>query len=93
MREKWAYNQTFNDNSVSERTVCMDTIDQCYYVTDCMYVCVAWGNLANVLNADGRSMEAEQAYKAALRHRSNMADVHYNLYVSVSSSLTHQIFR
>jgi len=42
-------------------------------------VCVAWGNLANVLNADGRSVEAEHAYKAALRHRSNMADVHYNL--------------
>jgi len=70
--------------------VSVDTIDHCYYVTDC--VCVAWGNLANVLNADGRSMEAEHAYKAALRHRSNMADVHYNLYVSVSSSLTLQIF-
>jgi len=41
--------------------------------------CLAWGNLANVLNADGRSVEAERAYKAALRHRSNMADVHYNL--------------
>jgi len=42
-------------------------------------VYVAWGNLANVLNANGRSEEAERAYKAALAHRSNMADVHYNL--------------
>jgi len=42
-------------------------------------VYVAWGNLANVLNADGRSLDAEHAYKAALKHRSNMADVHYNL--------------
>jgi len=42
-------------------------------------VCIAWGNLANVLNADGRSVDAERAYKAALTHRSNMADVHYNL--------------
>jgi len=39
----------------------------------------AWGNLANVLNTDGRSLAAEHAYKAALQHRSNMADVHYNL--------------
>jgi len=46
----------------------------------CVCVCmVAWGNLANVLNADGRSVEAEHAYKAALTHRANMADVHYNL--------------
>jgi len=42
-------------------------------------VYLAWGNLANVLNANGRSLDAEHAYKAALRHRSNMADVHYNL--------------
>jgi protein O-mannosyl-transferase len=39
----------------------------------------AWGNLANVLNAQGKSLEAEAAYKAALSFRSNMADVHYNL--------------
>jgi tetratricopeptide (TPR) repeat protein len=39
----------------------------------------AWGNLANILNGQGRSLEAEQAYKAALTYRSNMADVHYNL--------------
>ena len=45
----------------------------------CAYVCAAWGNLANVLNADGRSLAAEHAYKVALQHRSNMADVHYNL--------------
>ena len=40
---------------------------------------LAWGNLANVLNAQGKSLEAESAYKAALSYRSNMADVHYNL--------------
>ncbi|ESO05256.1 hypothetical protein HELRODRAFT_78021, partial [Helobdella robusta] len=39
----------------------------------------AWGNLANVLNGQGRAEEAERAYKTALLHRSNMADVHYNL--------------
>ncbi|ELU11461.1 hypothetical protein CAPTEDRAFT_171248 [Capitella teleta] len=39
----------------------------------------AWGNLANILNGQGKSQEAEAAYKAALSHRGNMADVHYNL--------------
>lgn len=39
----------------------------------------AWGNLANVLNNQGKTGEAENAYRNALSHRSNMADVHYNL--------------
>jgi len=39
----------------------------------------ALGNLANVLKAQGKLFEAEKAYKKALTHRSNMADVHYNL--------------
>ena len=39
----------------------------------------AWGNLANILNGKGKAQEAEDAYKNALRHRANMADVHYNL--------------
>ena len=40
---------------------------------------VAWGNLANVLNSQGRHTEAELAYRNALLSRANMADVHYNL--------------
>lgn len=43
------------------------------------FVFVAWGNLANIYNNQGRSLEAEQAYRNALKHRGNMADVHYNL--------------
>ncbi len=39
----------------------------------------AWGNLANVLNQQGNSGQAETAYREALKHRGNMADVHYNL--------------
>ena len=39
---------------------------------------LAWGNLGNVHNNMGRLEEAEQAYKNALYHRPNMADVHYN---------------
>ncbi|GAB6033603.1 Protein O-mannosyl-transferase tmtc2 [Chamberlinius hualienensis] len=39
----------------------------------------AFGNLANILSAQGKKDEAEWAYKKALRYRSNMADVHYNL--------------
>ena len=39
----------------------------------------AYGNLANVLSAQGRKHEAEKAYRLALQYRSNMADVHYNL--------------
>ncbi|XP_069104952.1 protein O-mannosyl-transferase TMTC2-like [Argopecten irradians] len=39
----------------------------------------AWGNLANVLNSQGKIGEAETAYRNALVHRSNMADTHYNL--------------
>ena len=39
----------------------------------------AWGNLANVLNQQGKKHEAEDAYRNALKHRGNMADTHYNL--------------
>ncbi|CAL1270183.1 unnamed protein product [Larinioides sclopetarius] len=39
----------------------------------------AYGNLANILSAQGKKAEAEWAYKKALSYRSNMADVHYNL--------------
>ncbi|KAJ8667942.1 hypothetical protein QAD02_009605, partial [Eretmocerus hayati] len=39
----------------------------------------AYGNLGSVLSAQGRVNEAEQAFVEALRHRPNMADVHYNL--------------
>lgn len=39
----------------------------------------AWGNLANVLNSQGKKTDAEIAYRNALQYRSNMADVHYNL--------------
>ncbi|XP_067676543.1 protein O-mannosyl-transferase TMTC2-like isoform X1 [Haliotis asinina] len=39
----------------------------------------AWGNLANVWNEQGRTSDAEEAYRNALKHRGNMADVHYNL--------------
>eukprot|EP00096_Caligus_rogercresseyi_P007274 TRINITY_DN2508_c0_g1_i1.p1 TRINITY_DN2508_c0_g1~~TRINITY_DN2508_c0_g1_i1.p1 ORF type:complete len:604 (+),score=30.15 TRINITY_DN2508_c0_g1_i1:192-1814(+) len=39
----------------------------------------AYGNLANILSQSGRTEEAEKAFKLALAHRSNMADVHYNL--------------
>jgi len=55
------------------------------YVCVCVCVCLstAWGNLANVLNAQGKSLDAELAYKSALGYRSNMADVHYNLWVIV----------
>ncbi|XP_058804463.1 protein O-mannosyl-transferase TMTC1-like [Phymastichus coffea] len=39
----------------------------------------AYGNLGSVLSAQGRTDEAELAFIEALRHRPNMADVHYNL--------------
>ncbi|XP_015608996.1 transmembrane and TPR repeat-containing protein CG4341 [Cephus cinctus] len=39
----------------------------------------AYGNLGSVLSAQGRVSEAEEAFVQALRHRPNMADVHYNL--------------
>ncbi|XP_012271235.1 transmembrane and TPR repeat-containing protein CG4341 isoform X2 [Orussus abietinus] len=39
----------------------------------------AFGNLGSVLSAQGRVDEAEEAFVQALRHRPNMADVHYNL--------------
>ena len=58
----------------------------CACVRSCVCVCVcvcviptAWGNLANVLNDKGRSVDAEEAYRNALKYRGNMADVHYNL--------------
>lgn len=39
----------------------------------------AYGNLGSVLSAQGRTVEAEIAFQRALKHRPNMADVHYNL--------------
>lgn len=46
-----------------------------------LFVRLAYGNLANILSANGNKKEAEAAYKKALTYRANMADVHYNLYV------------
>jgi len=48
----------------------------------------AWGNLANVMNDKGQIGEAEEAYRQALRHRGNMADVHYNLGILLKVRLT-----
>ncbi|XP_063761538.1 protein O-mannosyl-transferase TMTC2 [Eleginops maclovinus] len=39
----------------------------------------AWGNLGNVLKNQGKMAEAERAYRNALHHRGNMADMLYNL--------------
>ncbi|CAN0422955.1 unnamed protein product [Lampetra fluviatilis] len=39
----------------------------------------AWGNLGNVLKSQGKVAEAEHAYRNALHHRGNMADMLYNL--------------
>uniref|UniRef100_UPI0037E7AFAB protein O-mannosyl-transferase TMTC2 isoform X1 n=1 Tax=Semicossyphus pulcher TaxID=241346 RepID=UPI0037E7AFAB len=39
----------------------------------------AWGNLGNVLKNQGKMAEAETAYRNALHHRGNMADMLYNL--------------
>nr|XP_023647205.1 transmembrane and TPR repeat-containing protein 2-like isoform X1 [Paramormyrops kingsleyae] len=39
----------------------------------------AWGNLGNVLKNQGKTAEAEQAYRNALYCRRNMADMLYNL--------------
>ncbi|XP_033989143.1 protein O-mannosyl-transferase TMTC2a isoform X1 [Trematomus bernacchii] len=39
----------------------------------------AWGNLGNVLKNQGKMAEAEAAYRNALHHRGNMADMLYNL--------------
>nr|XP_026501784.1 transmembrane and TPR repeat-containing protein CG4341-like [Vanessa tameamea]XP_026501786.1 transmembrane and TPR repeat-containing protein CG4341-like [Vanessa tameamea]XP_026501794.1 transmembrane and TPR repeat-containing protein CG4341-like [Vanessa tameamea] len=39
----------------------------------------AFGNLGSVLTTQGRLAEAEVAFERALKHRPNMADVHYNL--------------
>lgn len=39
----------------------------------------ALGNLGSVLSSQGRFSEAKAALQLALKHRPNMADVHYNL--------------
>lgn len=39
----------------------------------------AYGNLGSVLSSQGRTSEAEWAFRKALEYRGNMADVHYNL--------------
>ncbi|XP_038047576.1 protein O-mannosyl-transferase TMTC2-like [Patiria miniata] len=46
----------------------------------------AWGNLANILKSQGKTAEAEEAYKNALSYRGNMADVHYNLGILLQES-------
>ncbi|XP_065841636.1 protein O-mannosyl-transferase TMTC2-like isoform X2 [Oscarella lobularis] len=46
----------------------------------------AWGNLANVMKAQNRLDDAEQAYRNALEHRPNMADAHYNLGILLQES-------
>nr|CAI5819114.1 unnamed protein product [Callosobruchus analis] len=39
----------------------------------------AYGNLGSILSSQGRTAEAESAFRMALDYRPNMADVHYNL--------------
>ncbi|XP_068085342.1 protein O-mannosyl-transferase TMTC2 [Anabrus simplex] len=46
----------------------------------------AYGNLGSVYSSQGRTTEAEWAYRKALEYRSNMADVHYNLGVLLQGS-------
>ncbi|XP_050547025.1 protein O-mannosyl-transferase TMTC2-like isoform X1 [Daktulosphaira vitifoliae] len=41
----------------------------------------SYGNLGSILSSQGRTNEAEIAYRSALKHRPNMADVHYNLFL------------
>lgn len=50
----------------------------------------AFGNLANILSAQGKKEEAEWAYKKALSYRSNMADVHYNLGILLQEQKRHE---
>ncbi|XP_063241624.1 protein O-mannosyl-transferase TMTC2-like [Bacillus rossius redtenbacheri] len=49
----------------------------------------AYGNLGSVLSSQGRTSEAERAFRMALRHRGNMADVHYNLGVIQQGKFFH----
>ena len=39
----------------------------------------SYSNLGNILYAKGNVRVAEAVFKEAIRHRSNMADTHYNL--------------
>ena len=49
-------------------------------LNDLCWNCIsAWGNLANIFNSQNKKIEAEEAYRNALKERGNMADVHYNL--------------
>lgn len=52
-----------------------------FYLTwrSCSRGPAAWGNLGNVLKNQGKMAEAERAYRKALHHRGNMADMLYNL--------------
>ncbi|XP_076361298.1 protein O-mannosyl-transferase TMTC2-like isoform X1 [Tachypleus tridentatus] len=50
----------------------------------------AYGNLANILSAQGKKTKAEWAYKKALSYRSNMADVHYNLGILLQEQGRHE---
>ena len=54
--------------------VCNDIFD-----FNTIFLFAALGNLGSVLSSQGRFEEAEEALLGALRHRANMADVHYNL--------------
>lgn len=52
---------------------------QTIFLTNILSLFTALGNLGSVLSSQGRFEEAEEALLGALKHRSNMADVHYNL--------------
>ncbi|XP_045479217.1 protein O-mannosyl-transferase TMTC1-like [Harmonia axyridis] len=46
----------------------------------------AYGNLGSILSSQGRTYEAEVAFRKALEYRPNMADVHYNLGIILQGS-------
>ena len=39
----------------------------------------SYSNLGNIMYGKGNAVVAEAVFKEAIRHRSNMADTHYNL--------------
>ena len=73
----YMYIQIMFDPYIAEHD-CMHGLTTCSRCGVTFWVS-AWGNLANILNTQGKVLEAEQAYRSALQHRPNMADVHYNL--------------
>ncbi|CAG9801583.1 unnamed protein product [Chironomus riparius] len=50
----------------------------------------ALGNLGSIFCSLGRYLEAEKVLKAALKHRPNMADVHYNLGILYQNQLKYE---